>query len=84
MSCIITIIFNIFVNPITLEAIGWKYYIIYVVLLVVYGTIVFSFYPETRGFTLEQIAFVFGDVHIEGQSVFTVEKIDKTTVEEKE
>ncbi|OJJ76888.1 hypothetical protein ASPBRDRAFT_113801 [Aspergillus brasiliensis CBS 101740] len=84
MSCIIAIIFNIFVNPIALEAIGWKYYIVYAVLLVVYGMIVFFFYPETRGFTLEQMALVFDDVHMDGRFIPTVDKMDETTVEEKE
>lgn len=59
MSCIIAIIFNIFVNPIALEAIGWKYYLVYVVILIVYGLVVFFFYPETRGYSLEQMANVF-------------------------
>lgn len=59
MSCIIAIIFNIFVNPIALEAIGWKYYIVYIVLLVLYLATIFLAYPETRGFTLEEMASVF-------------------------
>lgn len=59
MSCIIAIIFNIFVNPIALEAIGWKYYLVYVVILMVYGLVVFFLYPETRGYSLEQMANVF-------------------------
>lgn len=59
MSCIVAVIFNTFVNPIALEAIGWKYYIVYVVLLVVYGVIVYFFYPETRGYSLEEMALVF-------------------------
>lgn len=56
MSCIIAIIFNIFVNPIALDAIGWKYYLVYVVILILYGLIVFFFYPETRGYSLEQMS----------------------------
>lgn len=59
MSCIIAVIFNIFVNPIALEAIGWKYYIVYVVILVVYCLVVFLAYPETRGKSLEQMSLVF-------------------------
>ncbi|KAJ5193160.1 general substrate transporter [Penicillium cf. viridicatum] len=59
MSCIIAIIFNTFVNPIAFEAIGWKCYIVYIVLLVAYLLVVFFFYQETRGHTLEQMALVF-------------------------
>ncbi|GLA90810.1 hypothetical protein AtubIFM57143_000417 [Aspergillus tubingensis] len=59
MSCIVAVIFNTFVNPIALDAIGWKYYILYVVLLVIYGLVLYFFYPETRGRTLEEMAAVF-------------------------
>ncbi|KAH7121681.1 sugar transporter [Dactylonectria macrodidyma] len=52
-------IFNTFVNPIALEAIGWKYYIAFAVLLLVYGIIVFFIFPETRGYSLEQITLIF-------------------------
>ncbi|KAF4454440.1 hypothetical protein F53441_3067 [Fusarium austroafricanum] len=61
MIMILALIFNVFVNPIALSAIGWKYYIVYVVLLVSYGLVIFFFYPETKGRTLEEIAVVFGD-----------------------
>lgn len=52
-------IFNMFVNPIALQGIGWKYYIVYVAFLVAFLLTTFFFYPETRGHTLEQIAFIF-------------------------
>ncbi|KAH7237061.1 general substrate transporter [Fusarium redolens] len=61
MIMILALIFNVFVNPIALSAIGWKYYIVYVVLLVSYGFVIFFFYPETRGRTLEEISVIFGD-----------------------
>jgi cbb3-type cytochrome oxidase subunit 3 len=53
------LIFNIFVNPIALGKIGWRYYIVFVVILVLYGVTVFFFYPETKGHTLEQMTLVF-------------------------
>ncbi|KAF5971481.1 hexose transporter protein [Fusarium bulbicola] len=61
MIMILALIFNVFVNPIALSAIGWKYYIVYVALLVSYGFVIFFFYPETRGRTLEEISVIFGD-----------------------
>jgi hypothetical protein len=61
MIMISALIFNVFVNPIALAAIGWKYYIVYVALLVSYGLVIFFFYPETKGRTLEEISVVFGD-----------------------
>jgi MFS family permease len=59
MSCIIAIIFNTFVNPIAMDAIGWKYYIVYVVLLVSWCVITYLAYPETRGLSLEDVAVRF-------------------------
>jgi hypothetical protein len=61
MIMILALIFNVFVNPVALTAIGWKYYIVYVALLVSYGFVIFFFYPETRGRTLEEISVIFGD-----------------------
>lgn len=59
VTAILAIIFNTFVNPIALEAIGWKYYIVFIVLLVVYSILAWFFFPETKGYTLEEIAVVF-------------------------
>ncbi|KAL9945707.1 hypothetical protein D7B24_008768 [Verticillium nonalfalfae] len=50
---------NGFVNPIGLQALGWKYYIVYVVWLVVELACVYPFFPETSGCSLEAIAEVF-------------------------
>ena len=48
-----------FVNPIALDAIGWKYYILFCVILAVFLTLIFFLFPETKGHTLEEIAEVF-------------------------
>jgi sugar porter (SP) family MFS transporter len=53
------VFFNIFVNPIALEAIQWKYYIVYCVILVVITVTIYFFYPETKGHSLEAMASVF-------------------------
>ncbi|KAM0327002.1 hypothetical protein ACHAQA_006123 [Verticillium albo-atrum] len=50
---------NAFVNPIGLQALGWKYYIVYVVWLGVELVCVYLFFPETSGRSLEAIAEVF-------------------------
>ena len=51
--------FNTFVNPIALEEIGWKYYFVFIVVLIAMGFTVYFFYPETRGYTLEHMAVIF-------------------------
>lgn len=54
-------IYNGFVNPIAMEVIEWKYYIVYCCILAVEVIAVTLFYVETSGFTLEEVAGVFGD-----------------------
>lgn len=51
--------FNTFVNPIALDVIAWRYYIVFIVVLLVFGLTAYFYYPETKGYTLEQIAVIF-------------------------
>lgn len=53
--------FNQFVNPIGMDALGWKYYLVYVGWLLVEIAVFWFLYPETKGYTLEKIGEVFGD-----------------------
>ncbi|KAF9871048.1 sugar transporter [Colletotrichum karsti] len=53
------IFFNTFINPIALDAIQWKYYFVFVAILVAMLISVWFTYPETRGRTLESIAWLF-------------------------
>jgi hypothetical protein len=53
------IFFNVFVNPIALESIAWKYYIVYACLLLVITVVVWFAYPETNGHSLEEMARIF-------------------------
>ena len=52
------------VNPIALTSIGWKYYNVFTVLLLIYCVLVYFLFPETRRKSLEEIAEVFGDEKI--------------------
>ncbi|KAM0327408.1 hypothetical protein ACHAQA_005694 [Verticillium albo-atrum] len=51
--------FNIFVNPIALDAIQWKYYFVFIAVLVSMLVSVYFWYPETRGHTLETVCEIF-------------------------
>lgn len=74
------IFFNTFVNSIALEAIAWKYYFVFIAVLVVMLITVYFFYPETRGYTLEQIAIVF-DGEDSAAAVVAHEKMDEAATE---
>ncbi|KAJ0417134.1 general substrate transporter [Aspergillus carlsbadensis] len=51
--------FNQFVNPIGMDDLGWKYYLVYVAWLLVEVLLFYFFFPETYGKTLETIAEIF-------------------------
>ncbi|KAG1736137.1 hexose transporter [Suillus paluster] len=55
----ITLIFNQYVNPIALDALSWKYYIVYVCWLAVEFIFLWFFLVETKNRTLEETAALF-------------------------
>lgn len=57
MTC--TLIFNGYANPVAMEAITWKYYIVYCCIIAVEIVLVYFVFPETKGHSLEEIAFIF-------------------------
>lgn len=71
--------FNQYVNPIALEDIEWKYYIVYCVFLVFEIFVVWKFYIETKEIPLEEIVKKFdGDRAILGGAAAT-EKANQLT-----
>lgn len=52
-------IFNQYVNPIGIETLAWKFYFVYIVVLVIEVAVIYVYYVETRGPTLEEIAVLF-------------------------
>lgn len=53
------LMFNLFANPIAMASIGWKYYIVYVIINACTFVIMWFVFPETRGHSLEEIAMIF-------------------------
>ncbi|KAM0273540.1 hypothetical protein ACHAQH_008289 [Verticillium albo-atrum] len=52
-------VFNQWVNPLGLEALAWKFYFVYIAVLVIEVLVIYFFFVETRGPTLEEMAILF-------------------------
>lgn len=73
--------FNQYVNPVAFMALQWKYYIVYVGCLVFFLAMVYFFFPETKGRSLEEVARIFDR---DCKPTTTVEEIDgKSSEDEK-
>lgn len=59
LSIYCSLVIAAFVNPIGMENIHWRYYIVFCCLLVVFLAVTYFFFPETKGRSLEEIAEVF-------------------------
>ncbi|QPG75037.1 hypothetical protein FOA43_002377 [Brettanomyces nanus] len=72
-------IYNGFVNSIAMDAIEWKYYIVYCCILGVECCVEYFTFVETSGYTLEEVAEVFGDASeirkASGMAVMEEEKL---------
>ncbi|KAF7133601.1 hypothetical protein CNMCM5793_004730 [Aspergillus hiratsukae] len=76
-------VFNQYVNPIGLEALQWRFYFVYVAVLVLECVVIYFYFVETRGPTLEEIAMLFdGEGSPAARVVSAIE--EKGTVEERE
>lgn len=51
--------FNAYVNPIAMRAIGWRYYVVYIGVQVLAFATIWVLFPETKGHTLEEVAYIF-------------------------
>lgn len=47
--------------PVALNQIGWRFYLVLIIPSVAYVCIIWFFFPETKGRTLEEIGGLFGD-----------------------
>ncbi|KAJ9636856.1 hypothetical protein H2201_006476 [Coniosporium apollinis] len=52
-------VFNQYVNPIGIENLRWKFYFFYIAILVIECLVIYFYFVETRGPTLEEIAQLF-------------------------
>lgn len=52
-------VFNQYVNPIGLESLQWRFYFVYIAILVVECFCIWFFFVETQGPTLEEISALF-------------------------
>lgn len=52
---------NQYVNPIAMAKIGYWYYVFYLGLLFLFIAIIYFTYPETRGYSLEELSTLFED-----------------------
>ncbi|KAM0748240.1 general substrate transporter [Meredithblackwellia eburnea MCA 4105] len=55
----ISVAFNQYVNPIALSALAWKYYAVYICTSVSYTILAYFLFPETRGYTAEEVGRLF-------------------------
>jgi MFS family permease len=47
--------------PTAFNNIGWRYYLIFIIVPLIGAAIMYFFYPETKGLALEEIGAKFGD-----------------------
>lgn len=81
MTVRFAVFFNTYVNPIALDAIKWKYYIVYCVWIIVEIATVYWLFPETKGRSLEELSFMFESKEIRERVEKNVDKVLETELE---
>ncbi|KAK3294443.1 general substrate transporter [Chaetomium fimeti] len=69
------VFFNTYVNPIALDSIGWRYYIVYCVWILVEIATVYLLFPETHNRTLEELSFMFEGKAVQDKVQQNVDKV---------
>ncbi|KAJ5690493.1 hypothetical protein N7462_004885 [Penicillium macrosclerotiorum] len=52
-------LYNSFANAVAMDAISWRYYIVWCCVIGVHFTLIYFFFPETKGKGLEEVAEIF-------------------------
>ncbi|KAL6849037.1 hypothetical protein ACO1O0_008567 [Amphichorda felina] len=81
MTVRFAVFFNTYVNPIALDSIGWKYYIVYCVWIVVEIATVWFIFPETHGRSLEELSFMFESKEVRERVDKNVDKVLETELQ---
>ncbi|QDS73615.1 hypothetical protein FKW77_001841 [Venturia effusa] len=55
----IALAINQYVNPVALDSIGYYYYIFYLGMLIIWILVIYFFFPETKGYSLEELSTIF-------------------------
>lgn len=71
-------VFNQYVNPIGLQSLAWKYYFVYIAILIIECLAIWFLFVETKGPTLEEIAELFDG---EGANLVKVRVAEKSVEE---
>lgn len=67
--------------PTAFAQVGWKYYLLFIVLTTINIPLVWYFFPETKGLSLEEIGDKFGDevaVHLTNGTAEEKKQLDET------
>lgn len=71
-------LFGAYVNPIALAAVNWEWYIFYLVALTVWITVIYFFFPETRGLSLEECSLLFDGEEARSKQMQVGEEMEKS------
>lgn len=72
-----SLVITAFCNSIAMDNIGWRYYIVFCVINFICVLNTFFFYPETKGYSLEEIAVLF-----DGENADLEHQVSKGAIDE--
>ena len=65
-----------YLNPVALKNIGWKYYLIINLIIVLVIVLVYFTYPETSKITLEEVSVIFDGKHAVGNDILAKQGVN--------